>query len=106
MAEGKEKGNGRVTLALLKEQGEDILVRLGKIEEKVDTLHDDAIRIQEFKVKAGYELYHDGKSRMQAVENGVEDAMAEARTAMSWVKVAIVPISLAVVIGIIMLIAH
>lgn len=98
----EDNGNGKVTLALTKQQLEQLLTDVSAIKEDSRDTNTRIVRLEEFSKTVSHELWHDNRSRMQANEAGIQEAKTEARTAMCWTKAAILPISLAVVCGLIM----
>lgn len=98
----EQQVNGKVQMALTQAQVKQLFSDMQEIKERSRDTNERIIRIEEFNRGVSHELWHDNRSRMQANEAGIQEAKTEARTAMCWTKAAILPISLAVVCGLIM----
>jgi len=90
--------NGRVTMALLGAQVQQIANDTTDIKKATGDLHDFVIQQVELNKLIRKELWTpDGKSRVQSVEE-------TANTAMTWAKAVLIPIGLALCVGILSLI--
>jgi hypothetical protein len=95
MAE-QDNGNGRITLALLKQQTESVQEELKAAKTLLSEVH-DFIQVQgEINAAVKCQLWENGRARLQTVEQCAIGAQV-------WVKVAIIPIALLVIIELVRL---
>ena len=91
------ESNGRVTLALIGQKLERIIDDLAEVKTEVTAQHDYRTRQEELNKAVKHQIWNGSESR-------IDRSLTCSQSAMAWVKGAIVPIALAVIVGIIMLI--
>jgi hypothetical protein len=98
MAAADDNGNGRITSAIIGEKVDNLASAFvtfsTRMEATVAKLTESTTRHEEMSKAHCHELYRDGQSRIQQAES-------DAKAAMAWVRIALVPIGLILVIELI-----